>query len=231
MNTSFLPERFKRFASVISTILEFSPIGYSFVGSYANPRNTPSKYSDLDLVFVFDTKHIFDVYSLIVSKLNFTEDIRVIELGVHYQYGYTICIYYVDNPLQWVDLGIMDESFSRNYMIDFPKKDILGEIIPSNNHQRPLFQMNHLARKIILAIIKEDLLSAKIFAYRYIGWEKVLFKVQDIVNDTKTAQSGFVEDIKTKNDKEILSFVLSDIKSRFVELAPLIESNPVCNYV
>jgi len=121
--------------------------------------------------------------------------------------------------LRWIDIGIMNQEFANNYLINLPKKDIKGTIIPQNNFQRPLHQMNHLSRKILKAIAQKDNITAKIFSYRYISWKKVNFNIK-LINDISLQNMllKFNNDISIMNDNEILEYVLNDIEQQLKKI-------------
>ena len=213
-----LPERFLRFAPILEQIVGFNPKEISIVGSYGNKEKTPSPFSDFDIVFIFHTAALFDRYSSIVETLTSNDGLQVVELGVHYQFGYVICLYFRDNPMVWVDIGIMDEVFAYNYMICKPKTDILGSFKPAKNGDYIQGHMNHLARKILLAFRKKDLITAKISAYRYIGWIRLYLSIRERIQGNNGLVGDFLRTIESFDDRHILKYVIDDFCVRFPEL-------------
>lgn len=214
MNLKYFPNEFEEFSSELNKIQSFTPIAVSIVGSYGDSNKSTTSNSDLDIVFVFESDEIFRLHNEIVYELRNNKKLEVVELGVHYQFGYTLSIYYKEKPLKWIDIGLMDIHFANNYLVDLPKIDIIGCIKTQKNNQRPEFWLNHLARKIAKSLLQEDVLSAKIFSYRYISWKKVLFRISKSKNKISLTEQGIFENLKAMNDDEVLKYVLDDIEKQ-----------------
>ncbi len=222
MRHDFIPKKFSHFFAPINAIVLRHPTSISIVGSYGNPNKKPTESSDLDLIFVFDTELIYEVFQGCLNDLYKIDGLRVIELGVHFRYGYVVSVYYADNPLCWVDIGVMDVNFAENYLVNLPRKDVFGSIQNCGIGQNPLHQMNHLARKILVARGSRKVLTVEIACYRYLAWLKVHSDIQiykgrqerDCLEVVDLFGSGQNED-KCLN---VVELVLSDIERRFPEI-------------
>jgi len=219
MNIDFIPKNFLRFLAPIEAIVGSQPVSISLVGSYGNPNKQPTNASDLDIIFVFDVKSAFRIYHKILSDLHKIENLEIVELGVHFQYGFVLSIYYHDNPLCWVDVGIMDVIFSKNYLVNLPRKDVFGKIEGSEIKQNPLHQMNHLARKILKSKNDAHMLSVDAACYRYLGWLKVYSEMQVNKNNPNEETLEIINLFrpgKYKIEKEeVVKLVLKDIGIRY----------------
>ena len=186
----------------------------SIVGIYGDINTSPTENCDLDLIFVFDTSNIFQLYEKIVERIKSLSLYYLVELGVHYQFGYLISVYTLD-PLLWMDIGFMDQHFASNYLVNLPQTSIFGLITPPPNHQSPFHNQNHLARKIIKLTEDDKIFKAKEVAYRYISWR--LLELRLLGRVSIKAQLEYEELIKyvdCLSDNEILQFVLKDIEDR-----------------
>lgn len=211
-----VPEKFLVFQSILDEIEKFSPTAMSIVGSYGDADKTPTEYSDLDLIFVFDTSDIFCLYSQIVEKIKNVPLYYVAELGVHYQFGYLISVY-IPTPLLWIDVGIMDQHFASNYLVNLPQTPIFGTITPPSNHQVPFHNQNHMARKIITLIKGCKIFKAREVAYRYISWR--LLELRLLGRNSKEARLEYddlIKRIERVSGAEILEIAVKDIEDRCV---------------
>lgn len=222
MNVDFIPEQFSRFLLPIKAIVEAQPVAVSIVGSYGNPNKRPTEKSDLDLIFVFDVDSIFNTYQDILDKLRKCEDLEIVELGVHFQYGFVLSIYHKDKPLSWIDVGIMDVIFSSNYLVNLPRKDVFGTIHVSGIKQNPLHQLNHLARKILKLRVEGDGLSVDAACYRYLDWLKVYSEIQEWkvgpTEETSSIVDLYKPDSHVTVKEVVVNLVLNDISTRFKNL-------------
>lgn len=214
MCKDILPDKFKEFTKPVSSIMSFNPTNISIVGSYGNHNKYPNKFSDIDLIFVFETNDIYKLYSKILTNLQNVDNLVCLELGVHYQFGYTLNIYFRNNSCKWIDVGIMDCHFATNYMINLPKKDVYGSFKTQKNKQIPSSHINQLGRKILNCIKQEHVFNAKILAYRYLDWLKVENDIKNIKEKNCINEDFFNKNFHDMNDNEILSYVLEDIKNR-----------------
>lgn len=218
MINDFIPEKFSRFLAPLEKVAGSGSASISIVGSYGNPNKEPTESSDLDLIFVFDVDSAYRTYQKCLSDLHTIENLEVVELGVHFQYGFVLSLYYRDNPLCWIDVGIMDVAFSENYLVDLPKKDVYGSIQSGGIKQKPLHQMNHLARKILKSRDTQGL-SIDVACYRYLAWLKVYSEIQVIKNKPSKAALeiiGLFRPCKSEVKKEdVLKIVMHDICLRF----------------
>ncbi|NTV41218.1 MAG: hypothetical protein HGA61_03005 [Candidatus Moranbacteria bacterium] len=223
-----IPEKFKEFKPVFQTLSSLNPKSVSIVGSYGDSNKTPSDSSDLDAIFVFDKSDIRTLYGKCLLELNKINNLEVVELGVHAQFGYVFNIYFKDNPLKWIDLGIMDVNFSENYLSNLPKTDIFGHTDVSKDKPSAIAHMNQLSRKIIVALRKKDYLTLTTFCFRYLGWWKVYSRINKLRNQKKGVQCQISTDDFINNlyqtytcsmsTEIIVSFVLKDIAERFPAL-------------
>ena len=214
MNNDFLPDSFKEIDCPISTITSFNPKNIAIVGSYGNPNKIPNIFSDIDLVFIFETNNIFKLYNDLLTSLQKIKRLVCEELGVHYQFGYTINIYYEDNSQKWIDIGVMDCHFATNYMINLPKKDVYGNFFPQKNKQLPSAHISQLGRKINICLKQANIFNAKILAYRYLSWIKVENDIINISNKNKIDSDFLIKNFQMMNDDEVLNYVIKDIKKR-----------------
>ncbi|HDL01843.1 MAG TPA: hypothetical protein ENH23_06395 [candidate division Zixibacteria bacterium] len=222
MVLDFVPDRFSRFLEPIEAIVMREPASISVVGSYGNPNKKPTETSDLDLIFVFDVASIYRIYQSCLNDLCRIEKLKVVELGVHFQYGFVASIYYHDEPLCWVDIGIMDVTFAENYLVNLPKKDVFGIIQSSDIKQNPIQQMNHLARKILKSHDGTQTLSIDIACYRYLSWLKVYSEIQMNKNEYDADVLGIIDLFQTcKHEvkrEDVIKLVFNDIGMRFSEI-------------
>ena len=219
MIIDFIPEKFSRFQAPVKAISGNRPVPISRVGSYGNPNKEPTDSSDLDLIFVFDVESAYRIYQKCLSDLHKIESLEVVELGVHFQYGFVLSLYYRDNPLCWVDVGIMDAAFSGNYLVSLPRRDVFGSIKSSGIKQKPLHQMNHLARKIVKSRNDAHGLSVDAACYRYLAWLKVHSEIQATKENPGEAALEIIDlfsSCKHEVKKEdVTKLVFNDISVRF----------------
>ncbi len=212
---SFLPEDFLCFCGVLDAIFSFEPIGVSIIGSHGDKHKTTNESSDFDIVFVFDTENIYELNTKIRIEFANIPNLKTVELGVHYQFGFVYSIYFRENPMRWMDVGIMDLNFATNYLVDFPKIDVRGNIKPCKNKEVPDSHLNNLSRKIVRHLNKGQILQATIAAYRYLNWLNVENKVNKIRG---LKMDDEFEDIYSNsrelNNRDVLDYVLVKIKNR-----------------
>lgn len=223
MQYNFIPENFKQFIKPIDKLMLYNPVSISIVGSYGNPNKKPNSSSDLDLIFVFKTNYIYKILKDFLKDLYKINELCIIELGVHFQFGYVISIFYKNNPLLWVDIGIMDINFAENYLINLPRKDVFGSINNSGVGQNPFNQMNHLARRIISTYNNKQHLTLKIACHRYLGWLKVYKDIQRIGKKQNDIDSDVAKLFKSysifNRNINIINMVMTDIQNRFPEIS------------
>lgn len=215
------------FQNALDEIGKFYPTAMSIVGSYGDVNKSPTEYSDLDIIFVFDTSNIFQLYEKIVESIKSLSLYYVAELGVHYQFGYLISVYTL-TPLLWVDIGIMDQHFASNYLVNLPQTSIFGIITPPSNHQFPFHNQNHLARKIITLVEGGKIFKAKEVAYRYISWRLLELRLSG--RGSIKAQLKYEDIIKCIDcisDTDILQIVLKDIKDRDILYSNIFKNSDV----
>lgn len=227
---SFLPDGYSCFCGVLDAIYKFAPVGVSIIGSRGDKNKVVNESSDLDIVFVFNTQNICELNTKIRIEFGNIANLRIIELGVHYQFGFVYSIYFQENPMKWMDVGVMDSSFASNYLVDFPKTDVRGSVKPYKNKEVPDNHLNHLSRKIVKHLNKGQFLQATIAAYRYLNW----LNVENKVNKTKglKVDSEF-EEIYSNNykldNKGVLDYVLVKIKNREPRIWSEIKVMPIEN--
>ena len=234
MIKNYLPKKFSEFIVIINKIIEYKPLYISIIGSYGNKNKKTKETSDFDIIFVFDTKRIFNLNCSIIKNLKKIENLKVIELGVHFQFGFVCSLYFENKPMKWIDIGIMDMIFANNYLVNLPKKDIKGNVELSGINQVPKNQINHISRKIVSCLNNGEILQAKIASYRYLNWLKIDNEIVILKNKhkllNKTVADLFNNGIQL-NDNEILQFVITDIKFRNQNIANEIKRMPYKNYI
>lgn len=209
-----MPHKFSVFQEAMDAIDKFHPVAMSLIGSYGDANKTPTENSDLDLIFVFETSNIFHLYTSIVNRIRALSLYYLVELGVHYQFGYLISIY-TPVPLLWMDIGIMDQHFASNYLINLPQTCVFGEITPPANHQFPSHNENHLARKILKLIEGGKTFKAKEVSYRYISWRLLELQLQGRTSmEDQLEYDKLIKCVDSFSDVDVMEFVLKDIKDR-----------------
>jgi hypothetical protein len=209
----FLPAKFAEFIKPINSIISFNPACISIVGSYGNLNNQPTDFSDIDLVFIFNTDNIYRLFRDIAIKLSKIRGLTYVELGVHYQFGYELSIYYKKKYQKWIDIGIMDYHFAVNYMINFPKIDVYGTFNPQQNKQNPQAHLNHLGRRILNYLAQKEILKATILSYRYLNWLNIENVSKNISSRSKK-KTNFYDNLKVIGNDYILEYVMKDIYKR-----------------
>lgn len=237
MNINFidyLPLSFSKFVKPIKILDAYNPQSIAIVGSFGDITKTPSEFSDLDLIFVFKTDSITTILNNCMETLSKTNELRITYLGVTFQFGHTISIYFEDDPLCWIDIGIMDFNFASNYLVNLPIKIVKGSISTSGIPSFPINQMHHLAKKIIKAYLQKNNQNVLIFCHRYLGWWKIyidtLFRMKNY-NTSNCCLKNYEMKYQSYKDSEISKFyynynstlkdgniiqaVFSDIKNNF----------------
>lgn len=171
---------------IFGVLKELAPDSIAIVGSYGNPKKPPDIHSDLDLVLVFENRRIPDVVEQAVSSLIALDGVQCVYLGVHFQFGHVISAYNRIRPLDWIDIGFMDRRFSRDYLIDLPLTPALGDIESSGAKAIPASHLNHLARKLRKALVRDDPVQALSCAARYLGWLDVMYRSTQDAETTGT---------------------------------------------
>ncbi len=223
MKHDLIPENFAHFSVPIDKILIRNPISISLVGSYGDTNKKPTSSSDLDLIFVFRTDYIYQLYQAYLKDLYKIKNLEIVELGVHFQYGYVISIYYVNKPMCWVDIGIMDLNFAKHYLVNLSRTEVFGSIRNSGIGQDPVNQMNHLARKIIRAYNDKHDLVVEILCHRYLSWWKVYADIQERKAKQKETYSEITKLFNScscfNGNTNIADIVMNDIQNKFPEIS------------
>lgn len=149
------------------------PVAIAIVGSHGDPTKAPDRFSDLDLIAVFDTHEIrllVDRYAIELEKL---DGLVSTYLGVHFQFGHVFSLLFTNEPLRWIDIGMMDRNFAENYLVALPMKVLAGHIDTCGIPPHPQNQMLHLAKKLLQARARGDKLYLLTCACRYVTWLKV----------------------------------------------------------
>lgn len=222
-----IPKKFMVFQNALDEIGKFYPTAMSIVGSYGDVNKSPTEHSDLDIIFVFDTSNIFQLYEKIVESIKSLSLYYVAELGVHYQFGYLISVY-TPTPLLWMDIGVMDQHFASNYLVNLPQTSIFGMITPPSNHQFPFHNQNHLARKIITLVEGDKIFKAKEVAYRYISWRLLELRLsgRDSI-EARLKYEDLIKCIDCVSDTDILQIVLKDIEDRHIIYSNIFKNSDV----
>jgi hypothetical protein len=229
-----LPLSFVRFFGFIEILITFDPKSIAIVGSYGDFEKTPNQFSDLDLVFVFDTESILSILNNYMRKLSDLQGIEITYLGVTFQFGHTISMYFHDDPLHWIDIGIMDCNYANNYLVDLPLTAIKGIVSTCGISSSPQSQLHHLAKKILKAQRMDNSQLLIIFCYRYLGWWKTCFdtlyrKISKHSNEHKIDKNDIAyfldmsSEIReyfgnydgTLKEMDIIHMVMKDIEKRF----------------
>lgn len=197
-----IPVAFSRFEGPLEWLMSKNPSGVALAGSYGDLNKLPDSFSDLDILFVFNTTNILNIIREFMESLSNDTGLIGVYLGPHPQFGHLVNLYFSDNPTHWIDVGIMDENFACNYLTGLPITIIKGSVnttgIPPNHYD----QTSHLAKKIIKAKQRNDIHLMKIYCYRYAQWanidisqeENVKRVVQCVFDDVKSKFPHFIQD-------------------------------------
>lgn len=229
-----LPSTFSKFYTPIKILDTFNPQSIAIVGSFGDITKTPSEFSDLDLIFVFNTESITIILNNLLGKLSEINKLHTTYLGVTFQFGHTISMYFEEHPLRWIDIGIMDTNFASDYLVNLPITIIKGCITTSGIPSFPINQMHHLAKKIMKAYFQKNNQSVLIFCHRYLGWWKIYYDTLLRMKNYNNSKYLFGNDeinYQPNEDSEIFKFynnynstpsevnikqvVFSDIKNNF----------------
>jgi hypothetical protein len=230
----YLPSSFSKFVKPIKILETYNPQSIAIVGSFGDITKTPTEFSDIDLIFVFNTNAITVILSDYLESLAKINKLIAIYLGVTSQFGHTISMYFKNNPLCWVDIGIMDSNFASNYLVNLPIKIVKGNIPTSGIPSFPTNQMHHLAKGIIKAHNQNNKQKVLISCHRYLRWWKIhidtLLRMKNY-DISKHRLKSYEIEYKSYEDSEISKFyykyrsaskyrdiikvVLSDIKNNF----------------
>lgn len=195
----FIPKRFHHFLDCFDFLLSKNPKSIAFAGSYGNQLKRPDGLSDLDIILVYETTNVLCILREWIVHLSHQVTFSCIYLGVHPQFGHLVNLSDSADPLLWIDVGIMDEVFAKNYLTDLPIRVLRGSIKTSGLRSNPESHMAHLLRKAIKARQRNSNLAASSYCYRYLHWRQLLSPQDD--DDTKG-----------------LELVLKDAKQRFPEM-------------
>ena len=222
-----------KFSSVIKVLNDLHPNSIAIVGSHGNPNKPPDIHSDVDLILVFDSDNIPSIVERAIDALQNLPEYRCVYLGVHFQFGHALSVYCRATPMEWLDIGIMGRDFSRNYLVDHPILPIVGNIQSSGAKSIPEYQLNHLARKLKKAILRNDSVQAFSCGARYLGWLEVEWRsLEQARRNNAQADSGvpdhqslpgdafkyLIADMSTCSLAALISSVLCDAEQRFPEL-------------
>lgn len=170
---SQIPLAFSRFIPAIEPLMQLGPTAVAFAGTYGNPSKHGDGLSDLDILFVFHTESILNILNEYLGTVQRNDALISLYLGIHPQFGHMVNLYFTDAPLQWVDVGIMDEIFASNYLTGLPIKVLKGRIptcgIPPNADN----QIAHLAKKLAKAQNRKDAHMVSVYSYRYLQWAQI----------------------------------------------------------
>ncbi len=226
MIDNYFPIQFSSFRVVAETIHNFHPINISIVGSFGDQNKIPNDQSDFDVIYVFRTTNIYSVNDKINSQLKKIKKLKILELGVHFQFGFLYSLYFEDNPMRWIDIGIMDLNFAINYLVDLPKKDVYGSFRTSGIKEIPKNHLNQLGRKIIKYLNNGQHLQAQIVSYRYLNWLNVENKINKIRNNNIDIEFERIYGNQIKlTEKEILDYVLKIIEKKDFEIIENLKIN------
>lgn len=228
-----VPVEFASFNQALAILNRMNPTAMAIVGSYGDLGKTPDQWSDLDLIYVFNSNEIGLLVEQFIDQLGEIDGLLFTYLGVHFQFGHVISIFFRDDPLRWVDIGMMDRNFSENYLVDLPMCVQKGHIPTCGIPSYPENQMQHLAKKLLKARLRNDQLYVATCACRYIAWLQVEAKMarRDLSTPGKfalrrardLAKRGHgefrLEEYLSEDLPKIVDAVLDDIAKRFPEIA------------
>lgn len=170
---SIIPYSFERFRRLIEPLMDNGPRAVALAGTYGNPYKKGDELSDLDLLFVFHPEDTLEILRRYMDFLHTHCSVTALHLGMHPQFGHLVNIYFTDNPLQWVDVGIMDTTFACNYLTCLPITVVKGDIPTCGIPPAPDSQVAHLAKKIAKAFMRRDKHLVAVYSYRYLQWAKI----------------------------------------------------------
>ncbi len=227
---NFLPSNFLSFKEPIEKIMGYSPSAVGIVGSYGDSIKTPTAFSDLDIIFSFQSQSIVKIVTSYIDDLKKINNLVYYPLGNHLQFGHLISMYFENNPMRWLDVGIMDENFSDNYLVGDPLTIVFGKISTCGMLTGPIDRMHHLARKIISAKKQNKTQDVIIFCFRYLEWWKkhleILKRKENVSVPTKPfLESLAPEDLElntyysslnlSSSADKVVYAILNDIQNRF----------------
>ena len=228
------PLEFAPFEEALEILEAMNPVAKAIVGSYGDPAKAPDQFSDLDLIYVFDTNQIRLLVERCIDRLREIDDLVTIHLGVHFQLGHVISILFRREPLRWIDIGMMDRNFSENYLVDASMKVLTGHIPTCGIPTHPENWMLHLAKKLMQAQLRNNQLYVVTCACRYLTMVEVEAAMKRRVNSPTSgkfalrqvdgaAALGVVESrplgLLSNDASKIIDAVLLDIRQRFPGIA------------
>ncbi len=199
-----LPITFRRFSTPLEKLALMNPIGIALAGSYGNPKKIPDKCSDLDILFVFDNTNVLSILRHFESEIASERGLVYTHLGAHPQFGHLVNLFFADDPLRWIDVGIMDENFSRNYLTGQPITVIKGFVDTSGIPPSANSQLSHLAKKIMKTKQRNDITLMIVYSYRYVQWASMHVNegdvsgsvVERVLNDVRLRFPQLIENMK-----------------------------------
>lgn len=225
---------FARFRVVFDILEGMNPAAMAMVGSRGDSTKTPDEFSDIDTILVFEGADIVSIVELLLRKLNQIDDLQTVYLGVHFQFGHVVSAFFMSDPLRWIDIGLMDDHFARNYLVNLPMTVRHGRVQTCGIPPSPRNQMQHLARKLKKALLRNDRLQLASCAFRYLSWLQVddrnslqrnSFDSSDASpqytaarlqgSETDSMLNGYLSNDVSK----VVDAVLLDVATRFPELA------------
>lgn len=174
---NYLPPSYEPFIPILDLLTLYSPNAIAIVGSYGDFSKTPTILSDVDMIYIFETDFIIKILNCYIEELSRINELQFYYLGVTFQFGHTISMNFKDNPIMWLDLGIMDMNYSMNYLVDLPMKVISGKVNTCGIPPSPINQMHHLAKKIIKANMQNRHQNVLVLCYRYLGWWRIQYEM------------------------------------------------------
>lgn len=214
--------KFRRFDPAMKILESLNPEAIGVVGSYGDSSKAPDDFSDLDVLFVYETEEILVIVQELMNRLESINGIVASYLGVHFQFGHVVNIHFTDDPLCWMDIGIMDFVFANNYLVELPIKMVLGDIQTCHMPAQQKNQLRFLAMKYKKAVARKDHLYILNCAVRYLAWLRVIARSERTEpHDQKASLVIDAENAFSKNIAFIINTVSKDIATRFPNIASL----------
>ncbi len=221
------------FTPVLQILDAFIPSAIAIVGSRGDSTKSPDEFSDTDLIYVFDSRNILYLLGEIQQRLAKIVGLHTVYLGVHFQFGHVLSAFFESQPLCWIDIGLMDQDFAANYLVGLPMTVVHGSVPTCGLPTNPRNQMQHLARKLLKANLRNNSLHAVNCAFRYLNWLEVENRnTQAACNSERLpTQNPIIGDGHKCSSKpkrgdssiqmdtiEVIHKVMEDIRIRFPEL-------------
>lgn len=227
---NFLPSNFLSFKEPLEKLSGYNPSAIGIVGSYGDPTKKPTEFSDFDIIYTFHSESAVRIVKSYLNDLSNIDGLTYYHLGTHFQFGHVISMYFENNPMRWIDVGIMDEYFSQNYLVGFPLTVVSGKIPTCGMLMIPINQMHHLSRKIISAKKQNKIQDVVLFCFRYLEWWKKHLEMLKRKEGVSDSTNSFLKSLTPEDSvlntllsgvnlsscaDTVVCSILNDIKNRF----------------